>query len=97
MHAMTVFPALLLLIVAHTASALDDAKVKVFDEKFGRCPGLCEIFSKEECPKRVERCQYFGRGYVYDDCMDEEEECATAGKKDCYANFIKCVGKYGKD
>ncbi len=77
-----------------TATALEGAKYR---EKFDKCGELCEIYSKEECPRKIERCQYLARGHVYDDCMDEEEACVEAGKDGCYKAFLGCVAAHAQD
>ncbi|KAM7538577.1 hypothetical protein Aperf_G00000047288 [Anoplocephala perfoliata] len=79
------------------ASAIQDDKVKKYEERFKACEERCQIYSKEECPSKVEKCQYLVRGTVYDDCITEEEACVDAGKPDCFKNFIKCVETYAKD
>ncbi|VUZ43074.1 unnamed protein product [Hymenolepis diminuta] len=78
-------------------SALDEEKVKKYEKLFAACEERCQIYSKEECPSKVEKCQFLVRGTIYDDCMAEEEACVDGGKTDCYKNFIKCVENYAKD
>lgn len=92
------FAALILLIsLAVITQAIDEAKVKSYEERFKACEERCQIYGKEECPSRVEKCQYLVRGTVYDDCMAEEEACVETGNTDCYKGFIDCVVKYAKD
>ncbi|VDO09241.1 unnamed protein product [Rodentolepis nana] len=92
----TAFVFLLVGLVALTC-ALEEKAIKKYEERYAVCETRCQIFSKEECPSRVEKCQYLVRAKVYDDCIDEDEKCVNEGKSDCYKNFLKCLEQYAKD
>ncbi|VDL54420.1 unnamed protein product [Hymenolepis diminuta] len=79
------------------ANALEEERGKNYEERFAACEERCQVYSKEECPSRVEKCQFLVRGTIYDDCIAEEGACVDANKTDCYKNFIKCVETYAKD
>lgn len=79
------------------AGAIEDEKLKKYEERFKACEERCQIYSKAECPSKVEKCQYLVRGTVYDDCIAEEEACVDANRPDCFKNFTKCIETYAKD
>nr|CDS25762.1 hypothetical protein HmN_000620100 [Hymenolepis microstoma] len=93
-----VFTAFVLLVGLFALTcANDDEKLKKYEKSFAACEKRCELFSKEECPSRVEKCQFLARSEVYNDCMDEEEVCVNKGETDCYKAFLTCIKDHAKD
>nr|CDS25759.2 expressed protein [Hymenolepis microstoma] len=80
-----VFTAFVLLVGLFALTCADDEeKLKEYEEHFAECEKLCEIYSKEECPSEVEKCQFIIRDAIYNECTLEEKTCVEEGKTDCH-------------
>ena len=76
--------------------AIDKASEKMYKERFKTCDEFREIFKGDELIKQQAKCKFLARCTVYDDCIDEEEQCVKQGKKDCYKNLLRCLETYAE-
>ncbi|VDO14229.1 unnamed protein product [Rodentolepis nana] len=92
----TAFVFFLVGLVALTCANADE-HLKKYEEHFEECEELCEIHGKEECEHEVEKCQFFVRDFLYNDCMIEEKKCVDEGETDCHKHFLECIEHYARD